>query len=104
MGFWVFKYKVSVPDVWMRPDTQQDLILVYEYVLLYTDNFLVVSENVESILKEEICRYFELKPYSIGPPSLYLGGYLWEVTLDNGIKDWAFEYTHYIQDNVKNTE
>ena len=77
----------------MRPDTQQDLILVYEYVLLYTDNFLVVSENVESILKEEIFRYFELKPYSIGPPSLYLGVHIREVTLDNGIKDWDFGST-----------
>ena len=44
--------------------------------ILYTDDFLVVSENVESILKNEIDRYFELKPDSIGPPMLYLGVHL----------------------------
>ena len=42
----------------MRPDTQKDGTEVYEYVLLYTDDFLVVSENTESILKNEIGRYF----------------------------------------------
>ena len=40
----------------MHPDTQKYGTLVYEYVLLYTDNFLVVSEKTESILKKEIGR------------------------------------------------
>ena len=60
----------------MPPATKQDGTEVYQYVLLYTDDCLVVSENAESILKNEIGRYFELKPDSIGPPSLYLGGHL----------------------------
>ena len=45
MVFWVFKSKGGDPDVWMSPVTQKDGTLVYEYVLLYTDDFLVVSEN-----------------------------------------------------------
>jgi hypothetical protein len=57
----------------MRPATRKDGSLVYKYVLLYTDDCLVVSENAESILKQEIGKYFELKPESIGPPSLYPG-------------------------------
>ena len=69
-----FKSKGGDPDGWMRPDSKQDGTEVYEYVLSYTDDCLVVSENSESILKNEIGRYFELKPDSIGPPSLYLGG------------------------------
>ena len=70
----------------MRPDTQKGGTLVYKYVLLYTDDCLVVSENVESILKEDIGRYFDLKPESIGPPRLYFGGHIQEVALDTGIK------------------
>ena len=76
MYFLGFKSKGGDPDVWMRPATQKDGTELYEYFLLYTDDCLVVSENTESILKNEIGRYFELKPDSIGPPSLYLGGHL----------------------------
>ena len=74
----------------MHPTTKKDGTLVYEYVLLYTDGCLVVLENAESILKNEIGKYFELKPESIGPHSLYLGGRLREVTLESGVKAWAF--------------
>ena len=88
----------------MRTATHKDGTLVYGYVLLYTDDCLVVSENSETILKEEIGRYFELKPDSIGPSSLYLGGRFRELALDTGIKDWDFGYTQYAQGDVKNVE
>ena len=42
----------------MRPATQKYGTEKYEYVLLYTDDCLAVSENAESILKNEIGRYF----------------------------------------------
>ena len=88
----------------MRPATQKDGTTVCVYVLLYTDDCLVVFENAESILKEDIVRYFKLKLYPIVPPSLYLGGHLQEVTLYTGIKAWAFGYTQYVQAAVKNVE
>ena len=66
MEFLGFKSKGGDRDVWMRPATQKDGTELYEYVLLYTDYCLVLSENAESILKNEIGRYFELKPDSIG--------------------------------------
>ena len=65
-----FKSKGGDPDVWIRPPTQNNGTLVYEYFLLYTDYCLVVFENTESIPKKEIGRYFELKPDSIGPLSI----------------------------------
>ena len=46
----------------------------YEYVLLYVDTYLVISDKYEDILWKEIGRYFELKEESIGTPSLYLDG------------------------------
>ena len=33
----------------------------YEYVLLYTDDALVISENGEYVLRETFRNYFELK-------------------------------------------
>ena len=88
----------------MHPATQKNGTLVCEYVLLYTDDFLVVSEITESIFKEDIGRYFELKPDSIGPSSLCLGGHLREVTLDIGVKAWIFVSAQYVQAPVKNVE
>ena len=88
-----FKSKGGDPDVWMRPMTRADGTKLYEYVLLYTYDCLVVSDNVEYILKREIGRYFELKPASIGPPNLYLGGHLHEVDIDEATTAWAFSST-----------
>ena len=88
----------------MCPATQKGVTLVYEYILICTDDCLVVSENAESILKKEIVRYFELKPDSIVTPSLYLGGHLREVTLDTGIKAWVCGSTKYVQASFKNLE
>ena len=58
----------------MREATKSDGMAYWEYVLLYTDDTLVISENGERVLHEELGKYFELKEESIGPPSLYLGG------------------------------
>ena len=97
-----FKSKGGDPDVWMRPATRADGSKVYEYVLLYTDDCLVVSGNVNSILRKEIGRYFQLKPESIGPPSIYLGGHLCEVEIDGSTNAWALSSTQYVQAAVKN--
>ena len=59
------------PDIWMRPDIKSDGSKCYDYVLLYEDDALVVSENVEPIVRNELGRYFELKEESIGPPDHY---------------------------------
>ena len=76
----------------------------YNYVLLYVDDALVVSDNAESILRNEIGRYFELKDVSIGPPKMYLGAGIRKVKLDNGVDTWAASSSQYIQATVRNVE
>ena len=61
------------PDVWMRPAIKADGKLYYEYILLYTDDALSIGENAEKVLRQELGKYFELKPESIGKPKIYLG-------------------------------
>ena len=92
------------PDVWMQLAEKLDGTTYYEYVLLYVDDALVISENAEEILREEIGKYFELKEESIGHPSLYLGGHVCQVKLDNGVDAWSFSSSQYIQTAVKNVE
>ena len=90
------------PDVWMRPAVKDSGDEYYEYVLLYTDDALCISENAEQVLRKEVGRYFELKESSIGPPKLYLGSNVREVELVNGVKCWAFGPSQYIQAAVRN--
>ena len=92
------------PDVWMRPAIRSDGSKCYDYVLLYVDDALVVSENAEDILRNELGRYFELKEESIGPPSQYLGGKVRKVQLENGVMAWAFSSSQYVHAAVKNVE
>jgi hypothetical protein len=98
---------VSCPadhDVWMRPAKHSNGTDYYEYILLYTDDALVIGEHAEKILRKELGIYFELKESSIGPPKVYLGGHVRKVQLNNGVECWAFGSSQYVQSAVSNVE
>jgi Reverse transcriptase (RNA-dependent DNA polymerase). len=90
-------------DVWMRKSMKDDGTQYWEYMLLYTDDCLVVSHLPRSAL-DDLGKYFTLKPGSIGPPKIYLGGKVSEMELPNGSKAWAFSASQYVQEAVKNLE
>lgn len=69
-----FSPRKADPDVWIRPAEKEDGSEYYEYVLLYVDNCLVLSENPEYIIRDQIGKYFTIKEESIGSPDHYLGG------------------------------
>lgn len=58
-------YKADA-DVWMCEALKPDCTKYWEYAILYTDNYLVFIMNPEKILKDEIGKYFTLKPNLIG--------------------------------------
>ena len=92
------------PDVWIRAAKKDDGSEYYEYVLIYTDDVLVVSEHGENFLRNQLGKYFEIKEESIGAPKIYLGGRLSKVTLVNGQECWGFSSSQYVQESVKNLE
>ena len=92
------------PDVWIRPGVKADGTQYYEYVLLYTDDLLVIMEEPERFIREEIGERFTIKEKSIGPPSQYLGNKVSHVQLDSGVKCWSFSSSQYVQNAVKNVE
>jgi hypothetical protein len=104
MAFLGFTSCKADPDVWMRAAKKNDGSTYWEYVLLYTDDALAISENAENILRNEIGRYFELKAESIGPPEIYLGGRLRKVLLDDGTMAWAFGSSQYVRASVDNVK
>jgi hypothetical protein len=76
----------------------------WEYVLLHTDDALVISHKPEEVLRNEIGKYFGLKEASIGPPTIYLGGKMRKVKLDTGVEAWGYSSSQYVQQAVKNVE
>ena len=104
MEFLNFKSCLADPDMWMRPAIKSDGNTHYEYILLYVDDALVVSENGESKLQNELGRYFHLKEESIRPPTIYLGGRVCNVQLENGVWAWSFSSSQYVQSANKSVE
>ena len=92
------------PDVWRRPATKSNGSTYYEYICLYVDDCLVISEYPEQIIKNEIGKYWTLKPNSVGPPKIYLGNKVSKVTLENGTRCWSFSSAQYVHAAVDNVE
>ena len=98
-----YKSCLADPDLWMRESRLDDGTDYYEYILLYVDDCLVVSEHPKESLYR-LGKYFPLKPDSIGPPKLYLGGKLAKLELPNGVVSWTISASKYIQQALKNLE
>ena len=92
------------PDVWMREAQSDEGVSHWEYILLYVDDALCISNRGENILNEQLGKYFVIKPGSVGPPKLYLGNKVSKVTLENGCDAWSFSSSQYVQNAVANVE
>ena len=91
------------PDLWMRISKSSHGREYYEYILLYVDDCLCVSEYPRESL-DKLNKYFPLKKNSIGEPRIYLGAKLSQVDLPNGVSAWALSTSQYIQEAAKNVE
>lgn len=99
-----FKSCSADPNIWMREALKDDRTEYWEYVLLYVDDALCISQNAEEVLRKQIGKYFYIKPKSVGPPSIYLGNKVSKVTLENGKQAWAFSSSQYVKNAVENVE
>ena len=82
------------PDLWMRVSKMDNGLDYYEYVLLYVDDCLVVSQHPKDTLTR-LGKYFPFKPESVGPLKLYLGGKLSQIGLPNGVLAWSISASKY---------
>ena len=92
------------PDVWRRPATKSDGTLYYTYICLYVDDCLVIDEYPESIIRNEIGKYWTLKPLSVGSPTIYLGNKVTKVTLENDVECWSFSSSQCVHTAIANVE
>ena len=56
----------------------------WHYELLYAENMLSIGIESQGAVFA-IGKYFQMKPESVGPPDLYLGGKVSKVKLPNGV-------------------
>ena len=99
-----FKSSLADPDVWIREAVTAEGAEYWEYILLYTDDVLVILDTGEKKLRDGIGKYFQLKEESTGKPKIYLGGHMQKVTLENGQDSWAFGSSQYWKAAVANVE
>ena len=92
----------SDADIWMRKAKRANNSDYWEYVLLYVDDCLCISENPKSIVRDEIGKYFLMKEASIREPDVYLGGKCRKVELVSGESCWAFSLSQYVQEACQN--
>ena len=98
-----FKSCLGDPDLWYRPNTCPDNREVYEYVLVYTDDLLVLALNPKEILRK-IDKYFTLKPESITEPNIYLGAKIRKVRIDDECYAWSQSSGNYVKEAIKTVE
>ena len=87
----------------MRKATRLDGVTYYEYLLLYIDDCLCVSEDPKDALLH-LDKYFPMKPDSLGPPKIYLAGKVSKVQLSNGVSAWAFSSSQYVHESIRAVE
>jgi hypothetical protein len=78
----MFTSCIADPDVWLRPVQNEGGLEFYEYVLIYTYDFLCISDDPKRIL-DTIGKHFKLKPESIKTPETYLGANLGHFSLSD---------------------
>ena len=88
-------------DVWMRKATRSNGEKYWEYVFIYTDDVIAMSENPRQILAD-MNKHFLLKEDSIGPPTRYLGANIsqYQFPGDNSPK-WAIGSQDYVKEAVR---
>jgi hypothetical protein len=67
-----YKSSLADPDVWFRPAIKNDGTHFYEYVLVYVDDLLVMSQQGEKTMKA-LEEFYRLKD-GFSKPTQYLGG------------------------------
>ena len=93
----------ACPNVWMKKVRKYNGTEYYEYILLYVDDCLSISENP----KEEVLqldKFFNMQPISIASPNIYLVIKVKKMRLLDMVDSWTFSLSQYVQEAVSNVD
>jgi hypothetical protein len=104
-----FGYKSSKadPDVWMLARTKPDGFEYWSYILVYTDDILIVDHEPQ-VAMDYLASCYTLKPGSVKEPDTYLGAQVSKFYID-GAEDpekprWAMSSEKYVKQAVADVE
>ena len=80
----------------MRPNGT----IYYTYILIYTDDILIVSHDPTTYMTQLEQAYY-VKKESIGPPTQYLGQQIKKVNDRSGNPAWASSCNTYVEEALK---
>jgi Reverse transcriptase (RNA-dependent DNA polymerase) len=100
-----FSHCLADNDVWMRPATKMDGTEYYQYILVHTDDILVVAEDPLAIINL-LDQHYVLKPGSIGIPTQYLGAEVGHYHLPDRPERpvWYMGSEKYIKEAIRNVK
>ena len=98
-----FKMCRADNDVWMRPGENSKGDKVYEYVLVYSDDLLIIAMNPMEIAAH-IDQHCKLKTDSVKRPDQYLGANIGVLGLANGRDSWYMSSEAYCKAAIQNVE
>ena len=94
-------------DVYFCAATKEDGTEYYKYVLVYTDDMLVLSGAPMAIL-DRLAEFYRLKDGSVGPPTKYLGSDVGKFRFpedgETGKEYWSLGSNQYVKDQIRNVE
>ena len=90
-------------DVWMRPGVNAAGEEVWEYVLVYSDDLLVIGLDPKTTV-DQIDQVYKLKDGSVKEPDQYLGADVGKMDLANGTTAWYMSSDSYCKAALDNME
>ena len=95
------------PDVWMRAKSKPDGFRYWSYIMVYTDDILVVDHEPKLVM-DYLASCYTLKPGSVKEPDTYLGAQVSKFYID-GASDpmkprWAMSSEKYVKQAVADVE
>ncbi len=100
-----YKSCLADPDVWYRESSKANGMAYYEYLVVYVDDILSISDTPMNTMRS-ISELYRLKDNSIATPKRYLGADVIQYTLpdDASKQRWGLSSHHYISEAIKNVE
>ncbi len=89
-------------DVWMKKGPNCSGTIVWTYILVYSDDLLVIAAKPKDVL-DMIGRHFKLKDGSVKRPTQYLGADIGKHSLPNGYA-WFQSPDSYVKEAITNVE
>lgn len=89
-------------DVWRKPAVKKNGEKYYEYIFVYVDDLMAVSENPRAILNK-LGSHYLLKPDSIAEPTTFLGATISKRFLDDSddYPTWTIGSSKYLVEALR---